>query len=138
VGALTLPAGGTVYLDANSIIDSVERIEPYRSLLRPLWHAAGPNSFRVVTSDLTLLEVLVRPIRTGNATLARGFRRLLQSSPDIRLLPISHSVLERAAKLRAAVALKTPDAIHAASALQHGCWPFSPTIRDSGASPAST
>ena len=124
MGALTLPASGSVYLDAKSIIYSVERIEPYRSLLRPLWRAAGSNSFHIVTSDLTLLEVLVRPIRTGNVTLARGFRRLLQRSPDVRLLPISNSVLERAAALRAAAAIKTPDAIHAATSLEHGCAVF--------------
>jgi len=33
-------------------------------------------------------------------------------------------ILERAAQLRAATNLKTPDAIHAATALEHGCTLF--------------
>ena len=30
MGPLMLPAGGPVYIDANAIIYSVERVEPYR------------------------------------------------------------------------------------------------------------
>ena len=30
MGALILPASGSVYIDANAVIYSVERIEPYR------------------------------------------------------------------------------------------------------------
>ena len=40
MGSLTLPTGGLVYLDANGLIYSVERVEPYRALLEPLWQAA--------------------------------------------------------------------------------------------------
>ena len=35
MGSLTFPTGGSVYIDANAIIYSVERIEPYRELLAP-------------------------------------------------------------------------------------------------------
>ena len=44
MGPLTLPAGGTIYIDANAIIYSVERVEPYRRLLAPMWQQArgGP------------------------------------------------------------------------------------------------
>ena len=33
MGSLTLPPSGTVYVDANTVIYTVERIEPYNSLL---------------------------------------------------------------------------------------------------------
>ena len=42
----------------------------------------------------------------------------------MRLVPIARAVLERAAALRAATNLKTPDAIHAATALIEGCTLF--------------
>ena len=35
MGSLILPAGGSVYVDANVIIYSVERVEPYSGLLAP-------------------------------------------------------------------------------------------------------
>jgi predicted nucleic acid-binding protein len=65
------------------------------------------------------LEVLVGPLKTGNTRLEAGFRALLLGSTDVKLIPISQQVLERAAKLRAAIGLKTPDAIHAATALEY-------------------
>ncbi len=37
MGRLTLPSTGPVYLDASGFIYSVERIEPYRTLLEPMW-----------------------------------------------------------------------------------------------------
>lgn len=124
MGGLTLPDSGMVYLDTNSIIYSVERIEPYRSLLLPVWGAAQAGDFAIVTSDLTLHEVLVKPLKDGNARLEDGFRNLLLHSAEVQLLPISHAVLERAASLRATLNIKTPDAIHAATALLAGCGLF--------------
>lgn len=121
MGSLILPSSGSVYLDANAIIYSYERVAPYSSLLDPCWNAAGPGSFEIVTSELTFLEVLVGPLKTGNTRLEAGFRALLLSSTDVTLIPIDRPVLERAAQLRAATSLKTPDAIHAATALEHGC-----------------
>lgn len=55
MGSLTLPARGPIYLDANGFIYSVERIEPYRTLLEPLWQHAQEGQFQIVSSELTLL-----------------------------------------------------------------------------------
>ncbi len=53
MGQLILPESGAVYPDADCVIYSVERIEPYRRILEPVWRRGG-----IITSDLTLLEVL--------------------------------------------------------------------------------
>ena len=45
MGPMTLPTGGSVYIDANAIIYSVERIEPYRELLAPMWQEARAGRF---------------------------------------------------------------------------------------------
>ena len=119
-----LPASGTIYLDTNSIIYTVEHIEPYRTALQPIWQAAQAGRISITTSDLTLLEVLVRPLKTGNKVLEAGFRALLLHSPEVRLITITHAILERAADLRSTANLKTPDAIHAATALLSGSGLF--------------
>ena len=124
MGPLSLPISGCVYLDANAIIYSYELVEPYRTLLEPVWLGAGPHTYDIITSELTLLEVLVGPIKQGNSTLQAGFKRLLLRSTDVRSVSISQPVLERAAQLRATTGLKTPDAIHAATALIEGCALF--------------
>lgn len=124
MGALVLPSVGSIYVDANCVIYSIERIEPYRVVLEPLWAHSDPDPFHIVSSDLTLLEVMVKPFKTGDTRLESLFRSLLLESSDVTLLPITQAVLERAAHLRATANLKMPDAIHAATALDHGCALF--------------
>lgn len=124
MGSVTIPSSGLVYLDANSVIYSVEKVNPYDSILAPLWAAAGPSSFVLTTSTLTLLEVLVVPLKTNNTLLEMNYRNILQRSSDVQLLSVTIPILERAAHLRAESGLKTPDAIHAATALEHGCALF--------------
>jgi predicted nucleic acid-binding protein len=122
VGSLTLPAlASAIYLDTNSIIYSVEHIPPYHDLLLPIWQSAKNNTHRIVTSGLSLLETLVGPLKSGDTQLEADYRTLLQGASDVKLSPISEAVLEQAAQLRATTALKTPDAIHAATALVEGC-----------------
>jgi predicted nucleic acid-binding protein len=119
VGELALPESGTVYLDANGFIYSIERIDPYRSVLDTLWLTASTGKVKVVTSELTLLEVLVKPLKVGDATTATMYRTVLKHTSDVQMLPITQSVLEVAANLRATLGLKTPDALHVATALLH-------------------
>ena len=121
MGALVLPANGNVYLDANGFIYSIERIDPYRSMLDTLWQTVSTRQITVVTSELTLLEVLVKPLKVGDAPTATLFRTVLQHLPEVRMLPITQPILEEAAKLRATLGLRTPDAIHVATALSQSC-----------------
>lgn len=72
----------------------------------------------VLSSELSLLETLVLPLRTRNDTLIQSFRNLLLNSRGVRLLPITRATLERAAQLRADTGLRTPDALHVASAAE--------------------
>jgi predicted nucleic acid-binding protein len=123
MGVVPLPAAGVMYVDAVTVIYTVERYPLYWPLVEPLWKAVQAKTIEAVTSELTLLECLVKPLKTGDAALVGLFERALLGT-DIRLVPISHSVLREAAQLRAATKLKTPDAIHAATARQAGCALF--------------
>ena len=124
MGPLTVPSGGPAYLDANAFIYTVERMAPYHTVLDPFWRDVRASAAMVVTSELTWLEVLVGPLKTGDVTLQATYRAVLDSSPDVRMRPVSRTVLERAATLRAQTGLKTPDAIHAATAIIEGCALF--------------
>jgi predicted nucleic acid-binding protein len=123
VGALTPPSAGLVYLDANPVIYSVERHPVYWPLLEPLWLAAKGKTIEIVSSDLVLMETLVGPLKSGNAALVTAYEQLFQQ-PHTRLLPITHPILREAAQLRATTRLKTPDALHAATAQQAACALF--------------
>ena len=119
MGSLTLPARGPIYLDANGFIYSVERIEPYRTLLEPLWQQAKEGQLQIVSSELTLLETLVKPFQKGDALLENIFRSLFESR-EVQLIPVTTAIWEQAARLRASLNLQTPDALHVASALAVG------------------
>lgn len=123
MGSLTLPSAGPVYLDANGFIYSVERIEPHRALLDPMWQLAQAGQFEVVSSELVILETLVKPLRDGDTILENLFRELL-AAREVRVIPATASLWEQAARLRATTGLKTPDALHAATALAVGSTLF--------------
>lgn len=120
MGRLSFPLFSKVYLDTSPIIYSVEKHIDYRQLLTTLWQSLKANEIEVFTSQLTLLETLVQPIRQNNQTLISAYESLLTTT-EINLLPISLDILRESANLRAAQNLKTPDAIHAATAFSANC-----------------
>ena len=71
-------------------------------------------------SELVVAETLVRPIRGENANLETAFRTVF-AAPEVQLVPTTRDIWEDTAHLRAETGLKTPDAIHAATALRAGC-----------------
>ena len=120
---LALPRDGLVYIDANSLIYSVERVEPYRTLLEPMWHEAQEGNLTIVSSPVLVVEALVKPLRDGNTEIEMQYRDLFASNA-VRLLAASYQVFEDAAILRAETGLAIPDAIHAVTALRSGCALF--------------
>ena len=124
MGQLTLPPSQYVYIDANIVIYSVEKIDPYCTLLQPLWHAAQQGQFIVISSELAMLETLVKPLKASDTVLENCFREFLSASQEVQLIPITLAILEQAASLRATTGLKPPDAIHAATTLTKGKIPF--------------
>ena len=123
MGSLTLPSNGPVYLDASGFIYSVERIQPYSDLLEPMWRQAQAGQFSIVSSDLVVLETLVKPLREGDTIVEMLFRALFDAK-EVRLIPTTRPLWEEAARLRAKTGLKTPDALHAAAALHAECTLF--------------
>ena len=119
MGPLALPPAGLVYLDASGLIYSVERVEPYRTLLEPMWQEAQDGNLTIVSSPV----LVVKPLRDGNTEIELQYKELFASNA-VRLLDASYEVFEDAARLRAETGLKTPDALHAATALRAGCALF--------------
>ena len=69
------------------------------------------------------MEALVKPLRDGNTEIEMQYRELFEAG-GVRLLDPSYQVFEDAARLRASTRLRTPDAIHAATALRARCALF--------------
>ncbi len=123
MGQLILPSSGTISIDTSVVIYTIEGNPDYYSLLEPLWSKFYTREIQIVSSELILMEALVVPLRNGNNSLVEDYEELLLSS-QMQLVPISQSLLKQAANLRANTNLKTPDAIHAVTALSVSCNQF--------------
>ena len=78
-----------------------------------------------MTSLVTLIEVLVHPLREGQRDLAQQYRDVLLESASLTAVPLDERIAEQAAELRARHKLQTPDAIQVATALRSGAaWFF--------------
>lgn len=63
---------------------------------------------------------MVQPIRNNDLRLVDTYNELLTNG-EVSLIAITSLTLRTAAELRAHHNLKTPDAIHAATAISSGC-----------------
>jgi predicted nucleic acid-binding protein len=71
-------------------------------------------------SVLLLAEVLVPAYRARNPAAARQARAALERVPNLELVEVTAGVSDVAARLRAEHNLRTPDALHVATALREG------------------
>jgi predicted nucleic acid-binding protein len=115
--------GKTVGLDTAPLIYFIEENPTYIEAVRLFFEAMDKGNFTAVTSTVTLLEVLVHPFRSNNKELATEYRDILLNS-KLMTLEISNAVAERAAQLRAAHNIRTPDAIQIGAALNAGATHF--------------
>lgn len=115
---------GATAVDTAVFIYLIEEHPRFLRQVLPLFEEADQGERELVTSALTLLEVLVVPYRARNTPLAERYERLLTRSRGIRLTELSRDQLRAAAQLRAATGLKIPDALQLVSALTSGCKTF--------------
>lgn len=79
---------------------------------------------KAVTSTITMTELLVQPYRVADQQQADEFYVLLSTYPNLEWIAPNLEIADRAAKLRALHGLRTPDALHAATAVHAGATGF--------------
>lgn len=113
----------TVGLDTAPLIYFIEENPTYIDAAKLFFEAMERGDFTVVTSTVTLLEVLVHPLRSNNTALAAEYRDILLNS-KLMTVEVSSTIAEQAARLRAAHNIRTPDAIQISAALNAGATHF--------------
>lgn len=112
-----------IYLDANVVIRLVEGDAATVSPLAARLAASLGVPQSLITSRLTRLECRSKPLRAGDRlTLAQY--DVFFAGCELVLAELSAAVVERATDLRAKYNLKTPDALHYASAVETGAAVF--------------
>jgi predicted nucleic acid-binding protein len=112
----------SLYLDANVFIYAYEREGRQADAAWQVFEAIERGEFDAVTSELTLAEVLVGPLRQKDDKLAGQYHEILTSEGAFSVVSLERPVLIEAAFFRSVVkSLKLPDAIHLATARSRGC-----------------
>ena len=121
MGLIADLGAGDFALDTAVFIYFIEANPTYLPIITPLFGQADRGKRQLVTSALTLLEVLVVPYRAGHRQLAERYEALLTRSRGVRVVDVTRDQLRAAAQLRAATGVKTPDALQLVAALATGC-----------------
>lgn len=113
--------GERIYLDSNIVIYAFEGGTKWTPAFEQMITLINEGSLSAFTSELTLLEVIVKPLRLNNSAVVEAYERLLSPTSRIVTLPVDRAVLRLAALLRAELGLKLADAIHVATAQSLAC-----------------
>lgn len=111
-----------LYIEAAPLIYFVENHPKYGDLVDAIFAHVELRSVELLTSVILITEVLVKPLKANDAELTNAYRVLLQN--HIQLRPVSESIASKAAQLRATYSLRTPDALHIATAIDTKCDAF--------------
>ena len=77
-----------------------------------------------VTSIITMIEACVLPQRQGRRDLVQAYERALLHSQQVQMLSVDAVLARRAVSLRADYAIRVPDALQIAAALEAGATAF--------------
>ena len=119
-----IPAGSLVGIDTVAWIYLLERHPDHHRTVRAFFARLEAGELRGVASALVLAELLVPAYRAGDEARARELARVLERFPNLRIVDLDGAVAAQAAALRARYGLRTPDAIHCATAIRAGCDTF--------------
>ncbi len=124
MGTLAALRSKTIALDTAPFIYFIERHPKYHPWLRSFFESVEGEEIRIITTTLTLAEVLVKPLRSGRLDLVAEYTQILMNTPTMQVVPVSADVAEEAARIRAEINCKLPDAIQLATAVRLGAQSF--------------
>lgn len=109
-----------IFLDTNIFIYLLEDRGPRGKRATEIFNELSLRGDEVLTSTLTLGELLVKPLEANDLALADRYRKTFRG-PTVRLLMLDEAASEKFARIRADRAIKPPDAIQLATAAVAGC-----------------
>lgn len=112
-----------IYLDSNVVIRLVEGNALARAPLVARLASSLGVAGSLTTSRLSRLECRSNLLRSGDTVTLAQFD-VFFSGVEISLIEVTAAVVELATEIRAKYNLKTPDALHYASAMEAGAEVF--------------
>jgi uncharacterized protein len=118
--SVAVPAGSRVLLDAVTLVYFLEEHPGFGAVAERLLGCVESGELEGVLSSLAFAELLVPLYRAGNEAAAAALVDRLRGFRNLGVVGVDAAIASRAAQLRATYGLRTPDAIHAATALHSG------------------
>ena len=107
-----------IAVDTSIFIYQLEAHPRYVDLTDPVFAWLEHPQHAAVTSTITMAELLVQPYRNSDERQVDEFYGLLTTYPHLDWIAPNLTIADKAARIRAAHRLRTPDALQAATALQ--------------------
>jgi predicted nucleic acid-binding protein len=107
-----------IFLDTAPLIYFIEGNSQYQEKLNQVFDSNDKGDFAFITSSITLLEVLVKPLKEKQPKLVERYINILTNARGIEIFEVTNAISIKAAELRAKYNLRTPDAIQLATAIE--------------------
>ncbi|PIO97873.1 type II toxin-antitoxin system VapC family toxin [Pleomorphomonas carboxyditropha] len=114
----------SVFFDSNALIFAFEAGSRWSAALGALLAKIEAGRMRGVVSELSLAEILVKPLAEGAQSHVELYERLFDSDSPLEIIPVDRPVIRESAQLQATTGLKLADALLVASAVRAGCRHF--------------
>jgi predicted nucleic acid-binding protein len=113
----------TIYCDSVILISLLDTVGPFNLRAVARMTALQTAGDVAAFSDLTRLECRMKPLKLGAVAKLAQFDDFFVR-PDVRFVPITTAVFDRATVIRANHNFKLADALHLAAAVESGCDRF--------------
>jgi len=116
--------GDRLYLDSNVFIYAFENTPLFEQTAQAIFQRVADGQAELFVSELIYAEIMPVPLRQGRHDLLERYADFLQNTDGVTVLPLTSAIVLRTVSLRAQHNLKTVDALHIATALEHDCTAF--------------
>lgn len=113
-----------VFLDTSCFIYTIEENPKYSKLTRPVLNAITDKELETFTSTITLGEVLVKPFKKRDYSLARIYHTIFTQTEKLNTISPGVEIAVSASKIAADYNLQLFDSFQLAIAQKHGCKSF--------------
>lgn len=112
-----IPSGSRILLDTVSLIYFLVPNGHYSEQATAILSCIESGELQGLMASLVFAELLVPLYRSGNSQAATGLSKRLINFRNMEVITLTTEVSMEAARLRADHGLRTPDAIHGATAI---------------------
>lgn len=116
--------GQVIAFDTNVFVYLLQRHSAYYSVVSSLLRSVQSGENEGLFANIGLIELLTGYKQLERYDEAYEYKNLICNFPNLTITELNESVVDFASDLRASYAIKTPDAVHLASAIVNGADVF--------------